>query len=136
MIDDLFLKTIKKIREMRKVLVADADESMRNLLVKFLVREGFEISVATSGKDAIEKMSQNKFDFIIIGENIYKLNRVDINSIVDKLMPRAKIIYIAPFYAFSEGFELEDDKVIRCGDKLFKISELKNLINEVTGSSG
>ncbi|CUT07605.1 hypothetical protein JGI9_00812, partial [Candidatus Kryptonium thompsonii] len=43
----------------------------------------------------------------------------------DKLMPKAKIIYIAPFYAFSERIEMEGDKVIKCGDKLFKISELK-----------
>ncbi len=121
---------------MKKVLVADADESMRNLLMKFLVREGLEVSVATSGKELFEKMSQNKFDFIIIGENIYKSNRADINSIVDRLMPKAKIIYIAPFYAFSEGFEVADDKVIKCGDKLFKISELKNLINEFSGLSG
>ncbi|CUS78010.1 Response regulator receiver domain-containing protein [Candidatus Kryptonium thompsonii] len=136
MIDVLFLKTIKKIQEMRKVLVADADESMRNLLVKFLIKEGFEVCVAVSGKDAIEKMSQSKFDFIIIDENIYKSNQLDINSIVDKLMPKAKIIYIAPFYAFSERIEMEGDKVIKCGDKLFKISELKNLINEFTSSSG
>lgn len=78
---------------MRKVLVADADESMRNLLVKFLIKEGFEVCVAVSGKDAIEKMSQSKFDFIIIDENIYKSNQLDINSIVDKLMPKAKIIH-------------------------------------------
>ncbi|MEN3038937.1 MAG: response regulator [Candidatus Kryptonium sp.] len=115
---------------MKKILVVDADESMRNLLVKFLAREGFDVSVAVSGKEMTERMSQDKYDIVIIDENIYKQDQLDIKMVVNKLMPKAKIIYIAPFYALSESLEVEDERVIRCGQKLFRISELKSLINE------
>ncbi len=116
---------------MKKVLVVDADESMRSLLVKFLNREGFEVSVAGTGKEAGEKLSQEKYDIIIVDENIYKQNQFDIKHLVAEIMPKAKVIYIAPFYALSEELDLEDERVVKCGDKLFRISELKNLINEI-----
>lgn len=115
---------------MKKVLVVDADESMRNLLVKFLIREGFEVSSAVSGREMMEKMAQDKFDIVIIDENIYKQNQFDVKMIMNELMPKAKIIYIAPFYALSENLEVEDERLVKCGEKLFRISELKNLINE------
>lgn len=114
---------------MKKALIVNADESMRNLLVKFLNREGFEIAVATSGKEMLEKISQDRFDIVIIDENIYKQNQFDVKSVINDLMPKAKVIYISPFYAVSEILEIESDGFVRYGEKLFRISELRNLIN-------
>ncbi len=116
---------------MKKALVVEADESMRNLLVKFLAREGFEVTVANSGGEAGGKISQDRYDIVIIDENIYKQNQFDIKSLITEVMPDAKVIYIAPFYALSEDIEFENERVIKCGDKLFRISELKHLINEL-----
>ncbi len=116
---------------MKKALVVEADESMRNLLVKFLAREGFEVAVANSGREAGRKISQDRYDIVIIDENIYKQNQFDIKLLITEVMPDAKVIYIAPFYALSEDIEFENERVIRCGDKLFRISELKHLINEL-----
>lgn len=121
----------KSPSEMKKILVVDADESMRNLLIKFLNREGFQVSVAGTGKEAGEKLAHEKFDIVIIDENIYKQNQFDIKHLVAEIMPKAKVIYISPFYALSEELDLEDERVVKCGDKLFRISELKNLINEI-----
>ncbi len=116
---------------MKKALVVEADESMRNLLIKFLVREGFEVGIAPSGSEACKKISQDRYDIVIIDENIYKQNQFDIKSLITEVMPEAKVIYIAPFYALSEDIDLEGERVIKCGDKLFRISELKHLINEL-----
>ncbi len=115
---------------MKKVLVVEADESMRNLLIKFLVREGFEVGIAPSGSEACKKILQDRYDIVIIDENIYKQNQFDIKSLITEVMPEAKVIYIAPFYALSEDVDLEGERVIKCGDKLFRISELKHLINK------
>jgi len=120
---------------MKKALVVDADESMRNLLVKFLVREGFEVTIASSGREAGERISQGKYDIVIIDENIYKQNQFDIKSLLGEIMPEAKVIYISPFYALSEEIDLEGERVVKCGEKLFRISELKNLINNLKGLS-
>lgn len=128
MIDFHFIENNKSSKEMKKALIVEVDESMRNLLVKFLVREGFEVAVANSGREAGGKISQDRYDLIIIDENIYKQNQFDIKSLITEVMPDAKVIYIAPFYALSEDIEFEDERVIKCGDKLFRISELKRMI--------
>lgn len=120
---------------MKKILIVEADESMRNLLVKFLVREGFKVAVANSGGEASRKISQDRYDIVIIDENIYKQNQFDIKSLMAEVMPDAKVIYIAPFYALSEELDLESERVIKCGEKLFRISELKQLINDLKGLS-
>ncbi len=116
---------------MKKALVIDADESMRNLLYKFLLREGFEVAVASSNKEANEKILSDKYDVIIIDENIYKQSQFDMKFVINQAMPTAKVVYISSFHQSDDSSEPEDKRMVRCGEKIFRISELKRLIGEI-----
>jgi DNA-binding NtrC family response regulator len=121
--------------EAMKVLIVDADESMRNLLSKFLAREGFGVSVASSTKEASESFLKSKYDVVIVDENIYNRDQCGMRHFLSDVMPDAKVIYIAPFYALSEDIDFEDERIVKCGNKLFRISELKRLISEIKKST-
>jgi DNA-binding NtrC family response regulator len=121
--------------EAMKVLIVDADESMRNLLSKFLAREGFDVSVASSTKEASESFLKSKYDVVIVDENIYNRDQCSMRHFLSDVMPNAKVIYIAPFYALSEDIDFEDERIVKCGNKLFRISELKSLISEIKKST-
>jgi DNA-binding NtrC family response regulator len=121
--------------EAMKVLIVDADESMRNLLSKFLAREGFDVSVASSTKEASESFLKSKYDFVIVDENIYNRDQCSMRHFLSDVMPDAKVIYIAPFYALNEDIDFEDERIVKCGNKLFRISELKRLISEIKKST-
>jgi len=51
---------------MQKILIADDESSLRFLLTETLADEGYKISEAEDGKEAIEKLCEEKFDLIIL----------------------------------------------------------------------
>jgi DNA-binding NtrC family response regulator len=50
---------------MKKVLIVDDEEMIRNLLTKMLSREGISTRCAEDGSKAIELLEENEFDLII-----------------------------------------------------------------------
>ncbi len=48
------------------ILVVDDEWKMRNLLRIYLTREGFRVTEAKDGNDALEKMKKNTFDLVIL----------------------------------------------------------------------
>lgn len=51
---------------MKKVLVIDDEEILRQLLDKKLTREGYIVETAKDGKEGLEKMKKNKPDLILL----------------------------------------------------------------------
>ena len=51
--------------EMKRILVVDDDEAIRNLLKTILEREGYEVSSAADGKEAIRLFRRQPSDLII-----------------------------------------------------------------------
>ena len=50
---------------MKHIMVVDDDEAIRNLLKTILEREGYEVSAAADGKEAIRLFRRNPSDLII-----------------------------------------------------------------------
>ncbi len=50
----------------KNILIIEDDEFFRGLLVKRLAKEEFEVSVASDGKEAIEKTKKVKPDLILL----------------------------------------------------------------------
>lgn len=55
-----------KVVEPASVLVADDNEGSRDLLARVLQRKGHKVSVAASGKEAIEILRQQEFDLVLM----------------------------------------------------------------------
>ncbi|QNK39807.1 response regulator transcription factor [Caproicibacter fermentans] len=51
---------------MNKILVVDDDSNIRELIRLILKKEGFEVTEATDGKDALEKIEKNKIDLAVL----------------------------------------------------------------------
>ncbi|MFT9497519.1 response regulator transcription factor [Anaerosolibacter sp.] len=49
-----------------KILVVDDEEKMRNVIRVFLMKEGYEIQEACNGREALEKVSCDRFDLILL----------------------------------------------------------------------
>lgn len=50
----------------RKILLADDEMALRFLLSETLIDEGYEITEAEDGKEAVEKLKTESFDLIIL----------------------------------------------------------------------
>ncbi|HAH19964.1 MAG: hypothetical protein A2Y00_09040 [Omnitrophica WOR_2 bacterium GWF2_43_52] len=51
---------------MSKILIADDEKTIRDIFLKFLTLQGYEVSLAESGSDAIAKLNADSFDMLIM----------------------------------------------------------------------
>jgi len=51
--------------QMRKILVVDDEQGMRHMLCLVLEREGYEVSEAAGGKEALELLGADSFDIVL-----------------------------------------------------------------------
>ncbi|MEK4803333.1 response regulator [Oceanobacillus sp. FSL K6-0118] len=65
-----------------KILIVDDQMGIRLLLKEILKNEGYEIEEATTGKEAIDQISVNSFDLMILD---YKLPIMDGTEVLEKL---------------------------------------------------
>lgn len=63
---------------MKNILIIDDDEELCHLLHEYLSSEGFEISVANSGKPALELASSQKFDLITLDVMLPEINGIEL----------------------------------------------------------
>lgn len=51
---------------MKRILVVDDEKSVVEVLTKKLQLEGYDVSVALDGQEALDKISKEKFDLILL----------------------------------------------------------------------
>jgi two-component system response regulator (stage 0 sporulation protein F) len=64
--------------KMRKILIADDDEDSRLMLSLILEEEGWEVSEACDGKEALEKVIQYQPDVLILDNRMPKLTGIEV----------------------------------------------------------
>ena len=61
-----------------RILIVDDEQSMRDMLRIVLRRDGYDVSVANSGRDAIEQLRQNQFDLLLSDIKMPDISGVDV----------------------------------------------------------
>ena len=65
---------------MPKILVVDDEEKIRDILVKFMEKAGFEVMQAPGGREAIETLRQdnNSIDLMVVDMKMPKVTGADV----------------------------------------------------------
>lgn len=85
----------------QKVLIADDEEKIRNILYHFLSDEGYKVRVASSGTEAIKMSELFKPDIILMDQNMPGLNGIDTLEMIKAKDPSVVIIIITAYGAVS-----------------------------------
>ena len=113
---------------LKKILVVDDEQSMRDTLRIMLEKEGFDISDAVNGREAIERCTNETFDLVLTDLKMPELDGIEF---VEKLTAMSDVpIIIMTAYATKE----EAIRALNLGatffiEKPFKKQELMNFIN-------
>ncbi len=62
---------------MKRALAIDDSATMRNLVKMALEPEGFSVDTAENGRDALEKVKNNRYDIIISDINMPEMNGLE-----------------------------------------------------------
>lgn len=112
-----------------RVLVADDDHAIRQLVCTIVQREGLEVDCVGDGADAIEKLKVHQYAVILLD---LMMPRVDGFGVVDYLrdhMPENKpVVLVITAYADQKFKEVDPNIVSGVLRKPFEVADLGDLV--------
>ncbi len=113
---------------LRRILLAEDDESMRGFLDRALTRAGYEVVSFNNGVDALERLTEEPFTLLLTDIVMPRMDGIELARRASELDPDLKIMFITGFAAVTLNNSSEAPNDARVLSKPF---HLKDLVNEV-----
>ena len=116
--------------ERYRILVADDEQVVRDLFERFLTREGYEVSAAFDGVDALDKIKKMPYDMLILDLRMPRMNGIEL---LDRVRERDKsiiIIAITGFAATKVAKTAISKGCFGCIAKPFNIDSMRSIIRQ------
>jgi len=93
-----------------KILVIDDEESLRSTLSRILVREGFQVTTAADGFEALRRFSSLSFDLVILDLRLPDMDGIQVLREIRKINQQLPVILLTGHGTMSsalDAFHLE-----------------------------
>ena len=113
---------------MGKVLVVDDERGMREFLTIMLQKEGYDVTSAGSGKEALEYIAQRAYDIVITDVRMPNITGVDVLKTVKECSPETVVIIVTAYASTETAVEAMKQGAYDYITKPFKVEEIKLII--------
>ena len=114
----------------KRILVIDDDKSILRTFTRILQKNGYEIDIAETGREALEKTETNCYDLALIDIRLPDMDGTDLLVKMQKTMRDAVKIMITGFPSLENGVKALDEGADAYLVKPVKPEELLMLIEE------
>nr|WP_255680736.1 sigma-54 dependent transcriptional regulator [Flavobacterium sp. F-65] len=90
---------------MKKTLIIDDEEKLRNLLARIIRSEGFEVFEAPDLKSGYKKLEQNDIDVVLCDVKLPDGNGVDFLQKIKTAFPLTEVILLTAYGKISDGVQ-------------------------------
>ena len=112
-----------------RVLVADDDQAIRQLVCTIIKREGLEVDCASDGAEAVEMLAQHDYAVLLIDLMMPRLDGFGVIEYVKNHPSRQKpVVLVITAYADQKFKEVDPGIVTGVVRKPFEVAELGNLV--------
>jgi two-component system alkaline phosphatase synthesis response regulator PhoP len=120
----------------KRILIVDDDEMVRMALVELLKPEGYMLDLAASGKEALVKIDENKYDLMMFD---IIMPEIDGLELCKKVRSRVEYKEIPIVFLTAKSREQDKLKGLEAGANLFlskpiSPEKLLSIISETIGS--
>ena len=112
------------------ILVVDDEPGMREFLEIMLTKEGYGVSIASNGEEAIEKIGKESFDLAIVDIQMPGINGIEVLRNIRDKNYNTTIIMITAFASHESAIEAMKLGAYDYITKPFKIDEIKLVIKK------
>ena len=120
--------------EGKKILIVDDDRDIVKIITTMLEGKEWDISVAYSGTEALENVTANRPEIILLDIMMPEMNGIEVLKKIRKIDPEARIIMITAFgdvESYLDSMELGAYEYI---NKPFETEELLGMIEKVAAA--
>ncbi|MGZ6123625.1 MAG: sigma-54-dependent transcriptional regulator [Myxococcales bacterium] len=82
---------------MRRVLIADDEESIRHVLTELLHERGYEVRAVADGEEAVRELSTRDYDAMVTDVRMPKMNGLDLVRAAQTVSPETTIIVMSAY---------------------------------------
>ncbi len=122
---------MENLDRQKTILVVDDDEAIRDLLKRILNKEGYHVSSARDGSEALEILKTNSVDIVLSDMNMPNLSGFELLKQIREVHPTIGVIIMTSYgdiYSIKDSLLLGADEYI-C--KPFKSQEIVMIIEKV-----
>lgn len=114
----------------RRILVVDDEESHRLMLRAVLKEEGYQISEAADGPEAIRAMEQESFDLVLLDLRLQAMDGIETLYEIKKISPLVPVIMMTAYASVKTAVEALKAGASDYLTKPLDIEELKVLVEK------
>ncbi|MDQ3282581.1 MAG: response regulator [Acidobacteriota bacterium] len=112
-----------------RVLVADDDQAIRQLVCTIIKREGLEVDCVADGLEAVEKLKEHEYAVILLDLMMPRLDGFGVVAYLKEHAPSHKpVILVISAYADQKYQLVDADVVSGVLRKPFEVAELGSLV--------
>ncbi len=121
--------TLKPSRlPMRRILLAEDDDSMRGFLERALERAGYDVVSFANGEEAYHRLQEEPFTLLLTDIVMPRMDGIELARRASEIDPELKIMFITGFAAVILSSDVAAAKEAQVLSKPF---HLKDLVREV-----
>ncbi len=111
-----------------RLLVVDDEEIARRNLAHVLEREGYDVSVASNGAEAFEKMEAADFDVILTDLRMEKISGIDLLEKAKVRCPDSRVILITAYATIDSAIDSMKKGAFHYITKPFKLEDIRAVV--------
>lgn len=111
-----------------KIIVADDEQSMRELLDIMLKKEGYQVSLASNGEEVLKLIEKDIFDLVLMDIRMPKLDGISALKLIKSLSPEIIVIMITAYASTDTAIQAMKEGAYDYITKPFKVEEIKLII--------
>ncbi|MFZ1977947.1 MAG: response regulator [Bacteroidota bacterium] len=111
-----------------RILVVDDEEALRIVLSAELEGEGYQVSNAADGQEAINILKKQEFDLILLDIKMPNVDGFEVLKYVKERLPKTKVIMLTGFADLKNAIE---SKKLGAEDFISKPYDLVDLLTTV-----
>lgn len=112
------------------ILIVDDEPSMREFLEIMLHREGYKVSAASSGQEALKMLNDEIYDLIVSDIQMPGVSGLDLLRNVKETSPETLVIMITAYASTETAVEAMKDGAYDYITKPFKVDEIRLIIEK------
>lgn len=120
---------------MSKILIADDEDEAIEVLNDFLSDLGHEVTTALDGAEAVQKLTESRFEIVILDLKMPRVSGEEVLAVVHSESPEAKVIITT---GYSDGGQTESRlahaSICAFIEKPIDLEYLEACIKNITGA--
>ncbi|MBU1355565.1 MAG: response regulator [Candidatus Edwardsbacteria bacterium] len=113
---------------MKKILVADDEANIRLLLEEVLGEEGYQVTTAATGREALRKILKEEFDLLIFDIKMPEMNGLEVVEKIRELKKNTPVIICSAYKHLQDDYVVGTSGITAYITKPVNLAELKEKV--------